>query len=434
MKNTVLVLLTILLLSFQTPAQQISADSIDVRKAVRLTLEKHPAVVQASKQIDVAQARIMQQNSSLYPEVEADASYNRIGPVATFDLPGGLSAKLYPENNYDAHLSLKHTLYDFGKRNAASELAGTYETMARDNVALVKSNLAYQTIQVFYTILFLEQSMTVKDEQIRNLNSHLEFTKAKVASGSATDFDVLTTQVRVSAAQNQKIDLANEIQKQEILLRNLMGLPVNTPLNLKGNFNFSPVTLNSDSLLNVAIKQRNEIRLSHDAEISADKQKRSAQLSDMPSVNLNMTYGLKNGYIPNLDVLRGNWVAGLLFRYPIYNGDKTRYQVEEAEANYQSTLAHSSDVELSIRSEVNRAASDVISAQNQLETVRIQVERAAAAVQRAELQYRDGVITNLDLLDAQTGLTEAKLSELQIVFRNIINRYALQKAAGDIVW
>ncbi|MDP4197711.1 MAG: TolC family protein, partial [Bacteroidota bacterium] len=62
------------------------------------------------------------------------------------------------------------------------------------------------------------------------------------------------------------------------------------------------------------------------------------------------------------------------------------------------------------------------------------VEHAKKALQRAELQYRDGIISNLDLLDVQTGLTEAQLSELQIAYRNLVSFYQLKKAVGDKVW
>ncbi|MGE5432768.1 MAG: TolC family protein [Syntrophomonadaceae bacterium] len=434
MKNILLALLVIFVSTYITNAQGVSADSIDLTRAIELTLQNHPSIKQAAGLIGTAEARIKQQNTSYQPEVEADASFMRIGPVATFDLPGGVSAKLYPENNYDAHVSGRYLLYDFGQRDAARNLTASYKLSAQDNLEVVKTNLAYQTVQAFYSLLFLKQSLVVKDQQIADLNSHLQVTQAKVSSGSATDFDVSTTEVRVSSAQNQRTEIQNEISKQEIILKSLTGLPHNALLNVTGSFNYMPDNVNADSLINVAINQRSEIKLARDLQNTADKQKTVARMSDKPTVSLSAQYGLKNGYIPNLDVLRGNWIAGVLFRYPVYNGDRSRYLEEEAEANLQSSLAHTSDVDLGIRAEVSRAISDINAARQQLETVKIQVTHAQRALKRAELQYRDGVISNLDLLDAQTGITEARLSELQIIYKNIMSRYLLQRAAGDKLW
>lgn len=433
MKNILLVLLIIFISAFFTHAQGVSADSIDLNRAIELTLQNHPSIKQAMGLIGTTEARIRQQGTSYQPEVEADASYTRIGPVPSFEF-GGLSAKLYPENNYDAHVSGRYLLYDFGQRDAVRDLTASFKNSARDNLEIVKTNLAYQTVQTFYSVLFLKQSLIVKDQQIADLKSHLQVTQAKVSSGTATEFDVSTTEVRVSSALNQRTDLLNEISKQEILLRSLMGLPENEPVNVTGSFNFVPEIVKADSLINAAMSQRGEVRLARDQQTSADRQKTVARMSDKPTVSLGASYGFKNGYIPNLDVLRGNWTAAVLFRYPIYNGERSRYQLEEAEANFESSLAHTSDVTLGIRTEVNRAISDINAAQQQLETVKTQVEHAKKALQRAELQYRDGIISNLDLLDAQTWLTEAKLSELQIIYKNIISRYQLQRAAGDKLW
>ncbi|MGE5350774.1 MAG: TolC family protein [Acidobacteriota bacterium] len=434
MKNILLALIVIFVTAYFANAQEgVSADSIDLTRAIELTLQNHPSIKQAQSLIGTAEARIKQQATSYQPEVEADASYTRIGPVPTFEF-GGLSAKLYPENNYDAHVSGKYLVYDFGQRDAMRDLTASYKNSAQDNIEVIKTNLAYQTLQAFYSLLFLRQSLSVKDQQIADLNSHLQVTQAKVSSGTATDFDVSTTEVRVSSAMNQRTEILNEISKQEIMLRSLMGLNENAPVNVTGNFNFVPESVKADSLINVAMNQRGEVKLAHDLQVSADKQKTVARMSDKPSLSVGAAYGFKNGYIPNLDVLRGNWTAAVIFRYPIYNGDRSRYQLEEAEANLQSSLAHTSDVTLGIRTEVNRAISDLDAARQQLETVKVQVLHAQRALQRAELQYRDGVISNLDLLDAQTGITEARLSELQIIYKNIISRYQLQRAAGDKLW
>lgn len=461
MKNIVLTLIMVFLTSFYINAQQqqmkISPhkevedkegnselvnlqskslnqeNEIDLKKAIEMTIQSYPAIKQAEKLVGVAEARINQQNTTYSPNIDAAASYTRISPIPEFTF-GGLSAALAPANNYDAHLSLQHTVYDFGRRKAQSELVRSYKTSAVDNIDFLKSNLAFQTIQTFYSVLFLRQSLQVKDEQIENLNKHMQVTQARIQSGSATDFDLSTTQVRLASVENQKIDIENEIRKQEVNLRSLLGLPSSSELNLKGDLQYLFSAVNADSLMNIANVQRSELKLAKDAEISAEKTKQTSHLSDMPSLGVGLSYGIKNGLEPNIDVLRGNWAAGVLFHYPIYNGQKSRSLEEESEANLLAAQAHTNEVELSIRTEINRAISDIAASQNQIQTVKVQVEHAKKALQRAELQYRDGIISNLDLLDVQTGLTEAQLSELQIAYRNLVSFYQLKKAVGDKVW
>jgi outer membrane protein TolC len=406
---------------------------IDFNRAVQLTIQRYPLILQLSRQAEIVDAKVSQLKSNFLPSIDADLSYARLGPVQVFQF-GALSAQLYPENNYDAHIGLGYTVYDFGKRDAQIDMVSSNKNTALDNVEMAKTNLAYQAIQAYYSILYLKESLKLKEEQIDNLNIHLQNTVAKVKSGTATDFDTLTTQVKISTVQNQKIDIENDIKKQGIQLRTLMGMTPDASINVTGNFNISKANFNADSLIQIAIKERSEMKIAHDNEITASLQKLNAGKNDMPSLNFDFTYGFKNGFIPNIDVIRGNFAAAVNFKYPIYNGSKKDFMEQEADANLLSTKSHNDDVEITIKSEVSKALSDITSLDMQFKNISIQIEQAAKSVSRSEIQYRDGTLRNLDLLDAQTNLSEAKLSELQLIFKNILAYYNLQRAIGKRVW
>jgi outer membrane protein TolC len=213
-----------------------------------------------------------------------------------------------------------------------------------------------------------------------------------------------------------------------------MGMTPDARINVTGDFNFSNRNFNADSLIQIAMKERSEIKIAHDNEMTAGFQKLNARKNDMPSLNFNFMYGFKNGFIPNIDILRGNFAAVINFKYPIYDGSKEDFMEQEADANLLSTRSHNDDVEITIKSEVTKALSDLNSLGMQLGNINIQIEQATKSVARSEIQYRDGTLRNLDLLDAQTNLSEAKLSELQIIFRNILAYYNLQRAIGKRVW
>jgi|CZKP01.1.fsa_nt_gi outer membrane protein len=406
---------------------------IDLNRAVQLTIQRYPLILQLSRQADIVDARVSQLKSNFLPSIDADLSYARVGPVQVFQF-GALSAQLYPENNYDAHIGLGYTVYDFGKRDAQIDMVSSNKNTALDNVEMAKTNLAYQAIQAYYSILYMKESLKLKEEQIDNLNIHLQNTVAKVKSGTATDFDTLTTQVKISTVQNQKIDIENDIKKQEIQLRTLMGMTPDARINVTGDFNISKAKFNADSLIQIAMKERSEMKIAHDNEITASLQKLNAGKNDMPSLNFDFMYGFKNGFIPNIDVIRGNFAAAVNFKYPIYNGSKKDFMEQEADANLLSTKSQNDDVEITIKSEVTKALSDITSLDMQFKNISIQIEQAAKSVSRSEIQYRDGTLRNLDLLDAQTNLSEAKLSELQLIFRNILAYYNLQRAIGKRVW
>jgi outer membrane protein len=406
-------------------------DTLTVEQAVQRVIQNHPAVVQANQDVYASEARVLQAETAKLPNAGLDVLYTRIGPVPQLYFPGLGDFKLYPENNYDAHIGGGYTVYDFGKANAAINATQSRVQSARDAVAITKSGLAYQTIRTFYAILFLEKSIHVTDEQIDALNQHLLTTQKKVESGTATSFDVLTTQVRVAAAQNQKVELENALHQQQIVLHQLLGIPAEQQVQLRGEFVMTPVSLNTDSLTQQAFTQREELKLARDAEQSAELQYKAVSFSAMPSLQANLAYGVKNGYIPNLDVLRGNWVAGVQLQVPIYEGSRTDHQEEEAHANILAEQAHVTDTERQVRSDVERAVSDIRAALNKLQISNLQVEQAKEAVSIARKRYETGSVTNLDLLDAETAESAAQLGSVQSLYNYVLSVYELKRATGE---
>ncbi len=414
-------------------SQQSADDSLTVRQAVKFTLTNQPLINQALQQVNAVNARIKEQNSSYYPQVEGNLSYTWIGPVISLAFPGLGNFDFNTPNNYDMHVGAGYLLYDFGKRDASMNLLRSYKLSSEEKVNLIKNNLSYQTVQAFYAILFTEKSIKVKNEQINTLNQHIVIAKKRVESGSATDFDVITTEVRVAAAQNEKIDLENALNKEKIYLKSLLGWPSGKKLILSGNFNEDTTLIKTGALIEEAFNKRPEMKLARDAENSAKLSKQVSALSDRPTISLNASYGLKNGFFPDLAVLRGNWVAAISANIPIFNGYRTDAKVEEAEANLKSSSDKILELQRTIKAQVEQAAADLKSSRLKIKTTEVEVKHAKDAVSRAEVRYRDGVITNLDLIDAETSLSEAELLRLRVSYQNVINTYALKEAIGVVL-
>ena len=404
-------------------------DSLTVEQAVRRVLQIHPAIEQALANTRAAEARVSQAASVNLPDVSTEALYTHIGPVPAFFF-GGQNLVLAPEDNYDAHIVGRYTVYDFGKTNATIELNRSKVQNSRDMVELTKSNLELQTIRTFYTVVLLRKSLLVQDEQIVALNEHLAVTQKRVAAGSATNFDVLTTQVRVAASQNQRVEILNSLQKQESIVRQLLGLHADMPLLIRGSFEQASIVMNIDSLLQNAFQQRLELKLAKDAEQSAQLTKELSSLGNMPSLSISVAYGLKNGYEPNIYVARGNWMWGVQARVPLFDGGRVSHQEDEAQASVQAEQAHRRDIEQQVRSDVEQVVADVRAALSKVQISQVQLQQAQDAVAIARTRYETGSITNLDLLDAETAESTAKLTSLQTLYRFILSKYELERATG----
>ena len=407
-----------------------SGGAITLNQALRLSVQNRPLLKQKEEELNSLHYRIEQQKSAYLPEVDAQISYLLMGPVPAFSF-GGKDLDLAPANNYNAVLAARYILYDFGKRDAQMESLRSHQQTIADEQNLIKLNLTNQTVRVFYTILFLKQSITEKYAEAATLKEHLKITEGKIASGTATEYDVLSTKTRLADNENAIVELKNEQAKQEIALKELIGMQRKAPVTVAGEFFTVPVVANADSLMEVALAQRSEFKLITDAQNSAKLQKASVSLMNQPVLNGQAVYGIKNGFEPNIDVLRGNWAVGISLGIPIFNGNLRENREMEIESGVLASDQKMEQTKQSINTEIFQALNDLASNNEKLTITDKQIAYAEKSLERATLQYESGTGTNLDVLDASTMLTQARLIHLQVMFRGVLNFYTLKNAVGD---
>ena len=420
-------------MAFQGSLAQTSQDSpLSAADAVALVLSRNPALVESEHAIDATRARVVQSRSGYLPGVEAGASYVYLAPVSVFNLPGE-SINVFPNSNYDGHVGARQTIYDFQKTSSQVGLADSHVALAEDSRDAVKRDLGVQAAETFYAILFLRRSVEVQNDQVRTLQEHLAITRKKAEAGTATQLDELTTQVRVAEAMTLKIRLESSLRNAEIAMRKLAALPPDTPLNLRGEFAPAVLPADRDSLLKTALAQRIEARSADDAIASARAQQRVAGANDAPSLGASFIYGVKNGYIPNIDVLRGNITAAVDLRVPLFDGNRTRGLEEEAAAYLLAAESRKQEVALMIRAELDQAISELKAAGERVSVSETNIKQADLAVRNGRLRYDAGSIPNLDLLDAETDAVRARLTNLQALYDVVTGTIRLRRAAGSPV-
>lgn len=428
-------ILTVLLLFFFSLsfAQKQGNNSLTIKDVISLTVQNHPLLKQKEDELRAAEFKVEQQKSSYLPTVSGLASYTRIGPIPAFAF-GGEDLELAPANNYNLGVIVHHTLYDFGRRDLMLDYTSSFINSVKDNEDFIKNDLSNQAIRVFYGILFLEKNIAVKDTQYSALQEHLKVTELKIKNGTATDYDVLSTKTRMVEIKNEKIELMNEKNKQELFLKELIGLDRKNDFSISGYFNMPNYSLSVDSLMNQAYKQRMELKLAADAIKTASIQKDLVSQSDKPVFNVNLGYGFKNGYEPNIEVLRGNWFAGVSVDVPIYNGNLTENKVNEAGAVIDAANKKVDQIKESISTEIFQSVSDLKTGMEKLNSSKEQIDYAMKSLERAKVQYARGAGTNIEVLDAETALTQARLLNIQVTYKNIINYYSLRRAVGDKIF
>ncbi|HHE08161.1 MAG TPA: TolC family protein [Chlorobaculum parvum] len=401
-------------------------------EALHMTREHNPKSRQAAEALNAADAKITESRSGYYPQLSAKAGYRYLNPVAEMNF-NGMPMKFVPNDNYDAKIEADVMLYDFGRTGRKVDLAKVGRASAEIRQEITLRDLSLATVHAFYSVLFLQKAVEVQQKEIDALQQNLDHMQKRYAEGLATRFDLLTTQVRLAAAGNRKIDYQTQLQNQEISLRRLCGLDENAPLNLKGSFDISTTDMNADRLAAKALARRPEIMLARENLKAANHEKSLAAKEGMPKIMGSASWGTTNGYVPNINVIRPNMSYGLEVQLPLFTGFRTSAATREAVAMKRSAEQQQIDTEQMTRAEVQQSLNDLKSSEQKIKTTRLQVEQANLAAKHARIRYDNGLATTLDLLDAEASLAEASLAHLQARYEYVLNAYALRRASGDLI-
>lgn len=429
-------LLTIgLLTAASTTQAQVLSDSLTLDGTIRSVLDANPAITTLEEEVNAATSRVTQSRGGFLPQITGTATYTRIDPVVQVQLsPDAPAFQLAPNNNYDAHITLQYGLLDFGKKDATYNLAESRRLTAVDQINVTRRDLAYSAAQAYYNILFVRESIKVQNAQIASLQQHKREMEKRVEGGVSTRFDVTTTDVRITQAQNTRIDLENQLRNQQVQLARLLHKPEYVDVPVRGVFAYQPTAVDLNQALAQATENRPEVKLARDAEQTANLNLKLIERANTPTLGVGAQLGGKNGYLPNLDKFRPNSVGVVQFSVPIYDGGKNKNQRVEALANIRGSQARIQDTQEQIRADVRQAVNNLQSSTARYDNAQLQIAQATDALTRAKARYRYDVGTNLDVLDAETSLAQARLARLQAIYNYTLGQYQLKRATGEQIW
>ncbi len=420
-----------LLLALAALALPLRADDtpLTLARAIDLVLARHPSLDAAQASIDAARGRTDQSLADYRPQVGINASYEHMSLRPHIDFgPGTFYTTIY--DNYNAAVVAHQLLTDFGRTDALVDLARAGEISAKDALEGVRSQLGYQTVQAFYGVLLLRQSVGVADEEIRALEEAGRISAQKYSGGSATKFDVLTTQVRLATAHNRRTDLLASLQKQEAALRELLGYEPAAPVLIVGDFDTTAPAPDLSVTIAEGLQNRPEIKVARDSAEISRRQVGVSNRANRPVLTANASSGLEDGQLPAMYDNKGYFNGGVSLTVPILTGGRITGQRIEARADARAAEARVRQLSATIATDVEDALADWGAAQARLANADALVAQAQEALGLAQTRYANGVVTNFELLDAQSAARGAELARLQARYDCVLARQATARAAG----
>jgi len=127
------------------------------------------------------------------------------------------------------------------------------------------------------------------------------------------------------------------------------------------------------------------------------------------------------------------WEAGAQLSWNVFDGFLTKGRVREAEALRTKTQEEISDVMRRVELDVRTAYSAFVDAQEVLRSQEKVQESAEESLRLATARAGAGTATQLDVLNAQTALTDARTTQVLALHEYAVARARLERALGQPV-
>ncbi len=411
---------------------------LSVADALNVALEKSPAISRAKADLEAAHGVVIQTRAIALPKVRVGGDYQQTDrhAIESFSSASGFGPTS-SDKQWSANIRLVQSIYEGGRINSALRTAKLTKEQSILNYQTVVADTLRDVRIAYDDVLLAEQNILVQEASVNLLTNELQNTSQRFEAGTVPKFNVLRAEVEVANARPRLIRARNAFRIAKNNLVNQLGfdLPKNVgediPLNLTGKLTDEPYEMDLANALLRAFENRTELAALRKAEKLRGENVVNAKAGYKPSVQLFAGYGSRSSsFNNNLDRDITGWFAGAQLNWDIFDGMLTRGRVIEAKALQQRAEIDLEDSARRIELEVRTAYSSFIEAREVLESQKKVQEQADEALRLARARTDAGAGTQLDVLGAQTALTEARTTQIQALRDYSVAKTRLERAIG----
>lgn len=440
-------LLTVILLAASrslTWAAEPPAARLTLAEAVATGLREHPVLRAAGHGVEAAEARVGAARAGFLPRVDFSEGFARSNnPVFAFGtkLDQGRFApedfaidrlnRPDPTSNFQTRLSLTQSLFAGGQTLRGMERAGLEAQAAGATRSRVAHEVAFGVARAYYGVLDAQERLGVAEAAVRTAQGNRDLIRDRFQVGLVVEADLLAAEVRLAALEQEVIAARNGLEVARATLNDAMGVPLERAFDLADALGERPPRFGlGANLEQVALEHRPDYRETALREDAARKAVQAARGAFLPSLDLRAGYEL-NHFNPTANG-QDNWSVGVVFAVNLFQGGADRARLQEAAAAVERVRALRARQASSIRLEVQRAARDVRTAREQVAVAARAVGQAEERLRMTRDRYGAGLTTIVDLLAAESALTEARGNRAQALVRDNVSVAALEFALGTI--
>jgi len=349
-------------------------------------------------------------------KIQGEFSFSRLNeiPQMNVDFLGvSQSFKIGSQNNYQAKFSLIQSLFTGGKLKNIYKMSKSGYKILNYVYEIYRNNLSLMVKQFYYGVILSKNVLEIRKEAEDFLKENLEVSRNLFKEGRVSSYDVSRNEVTYILSESARIEAENSLKVAMENLKNIIGADIDSikegfeePKNLGFELNF---------LVEVALKNNPEIKKKQEEVKIQDFNLKSVKSDFFPKLYIGAGYTYENPHY-SVEEWGYNWNVFLNLNWDIFSGGKKFYDLKKEKKSREALLNELLDLKEKIKLKVKSEYFSLNSAYKRYLSQSKNVEIAKQNLEIARKRYNQGLLSHLELKDAQVSLTEAELQRLKALF------------------
>lgn len=417
---------------------------LTLSQAIEKATRQHPRIEAHSARVEGAKARLTQARSGFLPRAHLTERFDRTNnPMWAFGTKLNQSSITAPDfdpdqlnnpdaiQNFNTVLGMSWSLYDSGRTWHGVRQAEMGEAAAGLFLDQARRQTIADAAVAYFGVLMGQENLSVVDQSLKSARAHLKMAQDRFDTGFVVKSDLLRAQVRISELTQERLQAESRLAVARAALNAAMGEPVDRGFHLA-------TPLSAGKGIDTPLERWVEASLAHRPDYLGMKQQeaiareeiRKTRAAHLPSVDLFGNYDVNS---EDWSDTADNYTVGAMVRLDLYSGGRDAAKTREARAALADVRALLREMEDGIRVQTREAYL-------QAKSARARIDAAGAAVSQAEEnlrivsdRYRNGLLTIVDLLDAEVALDQSRKNHFQALhdYKAALARLALVTGTID---
>jgi len=388
----------------------IPAENLTLDESIRIALLYNKSLQAKIQEREVARGQLVSAYQLALPRVDASAS------------------TAYGTGDADsAQLVLRQPLFRAGGTTAGLRAAKLYAFWSDESVRNTVQGVIKQVTTDYYAALLAENLCHVNRDAVTSAEAHLNDVRVKRMNGEASKYDELRAQGDVANFRAELIRQENNLVLAKTSLLRTLGTATDAQIHLSDQLKHVPVEVALEEAIKVAYKNRPDLYM---AELNIRMQRenvRALRSTYLPEIDLALSAGTDrerdgdNGW-------SGTQRAALELNWSLFDGFGREGELIAARARLKQREIELASVEEDVFLDVQQALLNLKNAEEYVESQRLNLQHAEEGLRLAMTGYREGVNTEVEIVDARSSLTEARGNYYKALFDHSMARLSLDQA------